>query len=208
MPGRGLFYKFNALRPPLAVAFDGRQGLVYLYFFLIIVKPTTNRIINMKPNFSLLVSAAVLIVACCSCFGLGKSQKAEISGTLWKIDSYNLRIDGEYNQTKGFLIDGMITDQEWVPGSLTVNYIWNELAKNSMTKMLLGDSEEVSISDRKTVLFLNSHLGGPWNVEYNPTKDKNEVKLTMSYERDFGTVNEFILLKRVRNVSAGESIRL
>lgn len=182
--------------------------MVYLHFFLIIVKLTTNRIIIMKSNFSLLVSAAVLIVTCCSCFGLGKSQKAEISGILWKIDSYSLRIDGEYNQTKGFLIDGMITDQEWVPGSLTVNFIWNEIANDSMTKMLLGDTEEVRISDRKTVLFINSHLGGPWNVEYNPDKNKNEVKLTMSYERDFGIVNEFILLKRVRDVSAGESIRL
>ena len=151
----------------------------------------------MKSISSILVSAAVIIVTCCGCFGLGKSQKAEISGILWKIDSYNLRIDGEYNQTKGFLIDGMITDQEWVPGSLTVNYIWNELANDSWTKMLLGDTEEVSISDGKKVLFMNSHLGGPWKVE-----------LTMSYERDFGTVNEFILLKRVRNVSAGESIRL
>lgn len=91
---------------------------------------------------------------------------------------------------------------------MTVNYIWNEIANDSMTKMLLGDTEEVRISDRKTVLFLNSHLGGPWNVEYNPAKNKNEVKLTMSYERDFGIVNEFILLKRVRDVSAGESIRL
>lgn len=162
----------------------------------------------MKSNVSLLISAAVLIVACCSCSGLGKSQKAEISGILWKIDSYNLRIDGEYNQTKGFLIDGMITDQEWVPGSLTVNYIWNELANDSWTKKLLGDTEEVSIGERKTVLFLNSHLGGPWKVEYDPAKNKDEVKLTMSYEREFGTVNEFILLKRVRNVSAGESIRL
>lgn len=162
----------------------------------------------MKSKTSLFAAAAMLIVACCACSGLGKSQKAEISGILWKIDSYNLRIDGEYNQTKGLLIDGMITSQEWEPGSITVNYIWNELAKDSWTKMLLGDTEEVSIGSKKTVLFMNSHLGGPWNVQYDPDKNKNEVKLTMSYERDFGTVNDFILLKRVRNVSAGENIRL
>ena len=168
----------------------------------------TLKLIVMKSKTSLFVSAVVLIVTCCSCLGLGKSQKAEISGILWIIDSYSLRIDGEYNQTKGFLIDGMITDQEWVPGSLTVNYIWNELAGDSWTRMLMGDTEEVSISEKKTVLFLNSHLGGPWTVQYDPDKNKNEVKLTMSYERDFGTVNEFILLKRVRTVSAGESIRL
>ena len=165
----------------------------------------------MKIKFSLFVAASVLVVTCCSCisslFG-GKSQKAEISGILWKIDSYSLRINGEYNQTKGFLIDGMITSQEWEPGELTVNYIWNELADDSFTKMLLGDTEDVNVSSKKTVLFMNSHLGGPWNVEYNPDKNKNEVKLTMSYTRDFGQVNEFILLKRVRNVSAGERIKL
>ena len=164
----------------------------------------------MKINSSLFVAAAVFVVTCSSCFGsmFGKSQEAEISGILWKIDSYSLRIDGEYNQTSGFLIDGMITSQEWVPGEMTVNYIWNELADGTWTKMLLGDTEDVSIGAGKTVLFMNSHLGGPWNVEYNPDKNKDEVKLTMSYSRDFGQVNEFILLKRVRNVSAGERIRL
>lgn len=163
----------------------------------------------MKTISNFLATAAVLVLTCCSCLGgLGRSQTAEISGILWEIDSYNLRIDGEYNQTTGFLIDGMITSQEWVPGELTVNYIWNELADDSFTKLLLGDTEEVTISEKKTVLFLNSHLGGPWNVQYNPDKDKNEVKLTMSYERDFGTVNEYIVLKRVRNVSAGTRIKL
>lgn len=158
---------------------------------------------------SLFAAAAVLVVTCSSCGSIfGRSQEAEISGILWKIDSYNLRIDGEYNRSEGFLIDGMITSQEWVPGELTVNYIWNELADGSWTKMLLGDTEDVSISSSKTVLFLNSHLGGPWTVEYNPDKNKNEVKLTMSYSRDFGQVNEYILLKRVRNVSAGERIKL
>lgn len=165
----------------------------------------------MKIN-SLLVTAAVIVITCCSCLsailGLGRSQKAEISGILWEIDSYNLRIDGEYNQSTGFLISGMITSDEWVPGSLTVNYIWNELADDSFTKMLMGDTEDVTVSEKKTVLFFNPHLGGPWNVEYDPDKNKNEVKLTMSYTRDFGQINEFILLKRVRNVSAGQKIKL
>jgi len=154
--------------------------------------------------------AAVSLISLTACKGLlGLSGvECEISGDLWVLDSYQLRIDGVYDQTSGYDIYALIVDGDWTPGEKVIQYIRFPDAEESFSLTLLGNTEDITISTGNSVLFLFPHLGGPWQVEYNKDKNPDEVTLRMVYTVEGVTHNEFIKMKKVKSVKKGQRIKV
>ncbi|MCR5326359.1 MAG: hypothetical protein K6E37_06365 [Bacteroidales bacterium] len=162
----------------------------------------------MKRFVCFIIALAATASVCSSCLsGLlsNSSVKSEISGDLWVIDSYRMRINGVYDQTTGYDIWGMVVDGDWTPGSeITVQYIRFPDAEESLSLKLLGKTEDVSISTSGSVLFMYSHIGGPYSVEYK--KGSGEVTLHMDYSVQGVAHNDFIKMKKTKSVSKGQKI--
>jgi len=152
-----------------------------------------------------LIAAAFTASSCDGLLG-SSGVKAEISGDLWVIDSYRMRIDGVYDQTTGYDIYALVVDGDWTPGDITVQYIRFPNAEKSMSLTLLGNTEEVTISSSNSVLFFFSHIGGPYDVEYK--KGSDEVTLHMDYSVSGVAHNDFIKLKKTQAVKKGEIIKV
>ena len=154
------------------------------------------------------VSIVFLLSTLTSCLGslTGSSNRYELSGDLWVIESYRMRIDGVYDQTKGYDLYALVVDGDWLPGDMTVEYVRFPDAEESFSLVLMGKTEEVNISESNSVLFFYSHLGGPWDVEYN--KGADTVTLHMDYTVSGVSHNDFITLKKTKAVKKGEKIKI
>ena len=164
----------------------------------------------MKKIICLIIALATITPVCTSCISRlfkNASVKSEFAGDLWVIDSYSMRIDGVYDQTTGYDVWGMVVAGDWTPGSeLSIQYIRFPSAKESMSFELIGGTEDVTISSTGSVMFMYSHIGGPYKVEYQ--KGSGVVTLHMDYTVQGETHNDFIKMKKTKSVSKGETIKV
>ena len=159
----------------------------------------------MKKSLIKIICAVAAVLSFTSCAGLlgSPGEECEVSGDLWVVDSYKMRIDGEYNQTTGYRLYGIVINGDWTPGEKTVQYI---RFPNGKKTFVFVNVEDINISPSNSVLFMSALLGGPWDVKYD-TKKPNEVRLEMQYTHSGVTYNDFINLKKDKAVKAGDRIR-